>query len=931
MKHMLKINIIGAKPTIRSFTLAIVGILFLNFSLIGSTTETFPNGGVIIDMSTAQTYNKGLKPYGLIYDLLVNHNVPVKWAISDTKVKDGVDFTIGSKSFKAGSFIIPAEYINSAVQTTINTWSSNVDIEDYVGTSFTAPIYGTIKSWPEVMVNNDKPDIIEKYYQYAGIPKSSLDIGSPKNLTDCHDLFLMPHADPQKDWNNADKNELLDFMNNRQGYFYGACETVGNIEGELTSDFHFLSENGLLTTQQHSHGNLNYTYDPAYDGDPVMQFLGKIDGATNEGSERIYMPAKGNNWRSATKVAAYQPSHGDADPNEAGVLVYGYTFGDSNKGMVMYEGGHKLDKKGTTAEQVAGMRAMFNFILLAGIEQEMEVTSNIPTTVVSGSTISLSATPTTGQSPFSYQWSSSCTGGSFSAPTGSTTNYTAPTVTTATTCVISVVVTDDCGRFVIESQSVTVSPANGPTAVDDQATTSQDTPVDINVLQNDQQGDAALDPTSVTFIAGTEPDATTEGTFTVNGTTGIVTFTPVSTFTGPVTIDYQMCDINSLCDIATITVVVSPLVGPTAVDDESTTQKNTPVDINVMNNDQTGDAALDPTSISFVGGTEPDASTEGVFTVDGTTGLVTFTPATDYVGTVTIDYEVCDLNSLCDIATITVNIVTGTNNLYPALGPGTLAYEDLWPGKGDYDFNDMVIDYQFDISTNTNNYVQSVEATFTIKASGASFENGFGFQLSSAITPGDLTVTGYSLTEGIVTLEGNGTEAGQSKPTIIVFDNLYNEMIHPGGAIGINTEEHATYVTPVTIVINIVFKPNTYTYNDLDISSFNPFIFVDLNRSVEVHLPDYPPTDLADQSLFGTLDDDSDPSSGRYYKTSTNLPWAINIYESFEYPIEKQQVVWAYLKFAVWAESDGANFTDWYKDLSGYRNDNLIYTIPGSK
>ncbi len=28
---------------------------------------------------------------------------------------------------------------------------------------------------------------------------------------------------------------------------------------------------------------------------------------------------------------------------------------------------------------------------------------------------------------------------------------------------------------------------------------------------------------------------------------------------------------------------------------------------------------------------------------------------------------------------------------------GTLAYEDLWPGKGDYDFNDLVVDYDFDI------------------------------------------------------------------------------------------------------------------------------------------------------------------------------------------------------------------------------------------
>ncbi|MBU1370939.1 MAG: LruC domain-containing protein, partial [Bacteroidetes bacterium] len=39
---------------------------------------------------------------------------------------------------------------------------------------------------------------------------------------------------------------------------------------------------------------------------------------------------------------------------------------------------------------------------------------------------------------------------------------------------------------------------------------------------------------------------------------------------------------------------------------------------------------------------------------------------------------------------------------------GTLAYEDLWPGKGDYDFNDLVIDYDFDITKNDEEIVQSI-------------------------------------------------------------------------------------------------------------------------------------------------------------------------------------------------------------------------------
>ena len=470
-----------------------------------------------------------------------------------------------------------------------------------------------------------------------------------------------------------------------------------------------------------------------------------------------------------------------------------------------------------------------------------------------------------------------------------------------------------------------------PTANDDSGTGLPGNPIEIDVLDNDTPGDSPIDPTTVQ-IAGTNNQGSSlvvsgEGTWSVNGTTGAITFTPESGFIGsPTPIEYFVLDDdNYASNLATVTVTYP--VGPTALADAAITAINTPVDISILLNDIVGSTTLDAASVNFIVGTEPDPGTEGLFTVDGS-GIVTFTPVNNFAGQVTINYEVCDQTPLCSITTITVNVVSGTTNLYPATGFGTLAYEDLWPGKGDYDFNDLVIDYQFEITTTTSNYVESMVGTFVIKAVGATLENGFGFQLASGITPSDLTVSGYSLKENIITLESNGTESGQTIPTIIVFDNAFQEMTHPGTGIGINTTEGAPYVTPITLTINIVFEPDTYTYNDLDISSFNPFIFVNLDRTVEVHLPNYAPTALADQALFGTANDNSDPGSNRYYKTENNLPWAINIYESFDYPKEKQQIVWAYLKFAEWAENNGATFQDWYKDLTGYRNSSLIYTIP---
>ena len=480
----------------------------------------------------------------------------------------------------------------------------------------------------------------------------------------------------------------------------------------------------------------------------------------------------------------------------------------------------------------------------------------------------------------------------------------------------------------IATITVVVNTVPGPTAVDDTASTDMNVPVDINVLSNDVAGATAIVPTTVSFVTGTAPDPATVGTFTSNPTTGLVTFTPVSGFVGTATINYQVCDVNALCDIAMITVTINSVAGPDAINDVASTIMNSAVDINVLTNEVAGVAAIDPTSVSLVPGTEPNASTHGTFTVDPVSGLVTFTPVNGFLGTVTIDYKVCDLNGLCDVATITVTVIPGTDINYPALGFGTLAYEDLWPGKGDYDFNDLVIDYQFNILINTSNNVEKVTATFIIKAFGASFENGFGFQLSDAIDPADLTVTGYELSESFIDLESNGTESGLDIPTIIVYDNAYNQMEHPGVGIGVNTTPGAPYVTPDTLVITIDFKPNTYSFNDLDISNFNPFLIVNKVRSHEVHLPYYPPTAKADAALFGQWEDDSNPATNRFYVNEKNLPWAINIYESFAYPIEKQEILWAHLKFAEWAMSGGVQFPDWYKNLSGYRNESLIYQVP---
>ncbi len=266
-------------------------------------------------------------------------------------------------------------------------------------------------------------------------------------------------------------------------------------------------------------------------------------------------------------------------------------------------------------------------------------------------------------------------------------------------------------------------------------------------------------------------------------------------------------------------------------------------------------------------------------------------------------------------------------NYYPARGQfGSLAFEDLWPSKGDYDMNDLVVDYNFKIISNAQNKIVDILPSFYVRAAGAMLQNGFGFQFDKLIPATVGSVSGYSLKEAYIGLASNGTENAQSNAVIIVFDNSGN-VTHTTPGNFVNTQKNIPYILTDSIKMTIHFA-NPQDESAVGTAPYNPFIIVNQNRGVEVHLADNIPTSLANQSLFGTGDDRSNPSAGRYYKSSNNLPWAINIAKKFDYTWENVQVINGYLKFGNWAESGGSSFPDWYLDSSGYRDASQIYTKP---
>jgi len=243
----------------------------------------------------------------------------------------------------------------------------------------------------------------------------------------------------------------------------------------------------------------------------------------------------------------------------------------------------------------------------------------------------------------------------------------------------------------------------------------------------------------------------------------------------------------------------------------------------------------------------------------------------------------------------------------PVFGEYTLAFEDLWPEKGDYDLNDLVLHYYFERITDSENKVKQINFNAEFVSRGAAKANGFALSFdgfnSSDVQSASITQSGIS--------ESIEPESGHSGELVfVVINNLHTLMPASGGFEFFNTMP-GDVKTSKNVSFSFSFK-NAVSSNALGTAPYNPFIFSTYDRGVEVHLPHNPPTDLADQSKFGTQDDDSSSSSGRYYVTSGNLPWALNITSRWKHPFERVDITNAYPEIKPWAESVGNSNLSWF-------------------
>jgi LruC domain-containing protein len=240
---------------------------------------------------------------------------------------------------------------------------------------------------------------------------------------------------------------------------------------------------------------------------------------------------------------------------------------------------------------------------------------------------------------------------------------------------------------------------------------------------------------------------------------------------------------------------------------------------------------------------------------------------------------------------------------------GTLAFEDQWPVRGDYDMNDVVMQYRTREIMNASRQVVSLGIDYRLEARGGLNESGFGVHL-----PG--VAAGMVSTATLATAGGAAAplppEPGQIEATFIVTPSVQAQMPFGSNAACqfVNTQAGCATVAPVPYRLDVDFTlPQA---GSLFAAPYNPFIFRRSRRGQEVHLPGLPPTQLAEPALFGTGDDSTVAGSSYTYMDAQRRPWALDIPVGWAWPLEKVDLLRPYPLFADWASSAGASSRDWY-------------------
>ncbi|WP_255990032.1 retention module-containing protein [Chitinolyticbacter albus] len=315
--------------------------------------------------------------------------------------------------------------------------------------------------------------------------------------------------------------------------------------------------------------------------------------------------------------------------------------------------------------------------------------------------------------------------------------------------IFTVTVSDGKGGTDTVTVNVGITPVNdAPIAAPDSNTTAEDTPLTVTaangLLANDSDVDGnplTITQFSVANVAGTFTAGQTAtiagvGSLTINGN-GSYSFVPAANYNGPVPVATYTVSDGTTTATSTLTLNVTAVADPTvtAPDTLTVTEDSGPRTGNVLSNDSDADGPLSVsqfvvsgTTYTIAAGGSATATLAGVGTlVMNSNGSYSFTPATDYNGTVPqVTYTATDGSSSAT-NTLTINVTAVDDPSALVADTKTVAEDNVASGNvlsNDSDVDNVLTVASFTVAGITGSFTAGQTATLVGVGSFSLDSNG---------------------------------------------------------------------------------------------------------------------------------------------------------------------------------------------------------------
>lgn len=239
-------------------------------------------------------------------------------------------------------------------------------------------------------------------------------------------------------------------------------------------------------------------------------------------------------------------------------------------------------------------------------------------------------------------------------------------------------------------------------------------------------------------------------------------------------------------------------------------------------------------------------------------------------------------------------------NYFPSASSFFLVgYEDLYPQKGDYDFNDLTVAYRVQYGLNADGDVVAIQGLAYLITRGSAYSHDWRLRIGLPVNAsGTLNCTTYANYRTDPTLGQPCSAADGSSISaeldITVFQNTRILFPDPAGSLFVNTQR--LYTAPW----NLKFFNGPRSEFRLDLASpvpisgilpapFDPYLYVlDTNRVVRLM--------------------EVDPA----YQDSNGFPFGMLLTDTWKPPLELNDTAVAYPLFNDFVASEGNSSSNWY-------------------